>query len=201
VLFDDSLHKAGFPGNSRALSALEPSSDKYFPSGTWSGYEGSDEFVSNWYSSRLAAMKEPSLLNLPAKPTHVYRFVWLRSFHRPIAVRVWRENCRSYLVAKELDGRGGYEPGKLVHDKRKPLTETEWLGFLRLLNQTNYWQMPTEIHEGGNEGAEWILEGIRDGRYHIVERWSPRAGEYRAACLYLLNAAGLGVTETDPDVY
>jgi hypothetical protein len=57
--------------------------------------------------------------------------------------------------------------------------------------------MPTvdpRLHEERiRDGAEWILEGARDGRYHVVARLSPQDGTYREACLYLLNLSKIEV--------
>ena len=61
--------------------------------------------------------------------------------------------------------------------------------------------MPTEDSRLGNDGAQWILEGMKDGRYHVVDRWSPDGGDYRAACLHLLKLSGLGVNPKGVDVY
>ena len=27
------------------------------------------------------------------------------------------------------------------------------------------------------DGAQWILEGVRNGKYHVVDRWSPEKGD------------------------
>ena len=35
-----------------------------------------------------------------------YRFLWLRSFHRPVAVRVWSAGCERFVTLKELSGAG-----------------------------------------------------------------------------------------------
>jgi hypothetical protein len=202
VALESMLYSAGFPGRSVLISRIRPAAHGYFPAGIWEGYEGRDGFVNEWYSKHLTAMQEPSLLALPATQGEAYRFIWLRTFHHPIAIRLWRENSPAQLVALELDGRGGYEPGIIIKNKSRRLSEQEWLEFLRRLNQTTYWTMPTEDpREGGNDGAQWILEAVREGRYHLVERWSPRSGEYRAACLYLLKIAGIGIAENDRDVY
>jgi hypothetical protein len=45
--------------------------------------------------------------------------------------------------------------------------------FTAALNRIQFWQLPIEISQLGNDGAEWILEGVQDGRYHIVHRWCP----------------------------
>src|SRR5437899_2594377 len=42
-----------------------------------------------WYSEHLQAMREPPLTRV-AGEAEVYRFLWLRSFHRPIAIRAQR---------------------------------------------------------------------------------------------------------------
>jgi hypothetical protein len=37
------------------------------------------------------------------------------------------------------------------------------------------------------DGAQWIIEGVRNGSYHIVDRWSPTNGEIRALGLFMVN--------------
>jgi hypothetical protein len=42
-----------------------------------------------WYSAQLRALKEPSLFQLASNAlSHSYRFLWLRTFNHPIAIRV-----------------------------------------------------------------------------------------------------------------
>jgi hypothetical protein len=45
--------------------------------------------------------------------------------------------------------------------------------FLARLNQTHFWTMPTDSPRYGKDGSQWILEGVNDGKYHLVARWSP----------------------------
>ncbi len=40
--------------------------------------------------------------------------------------------------------------------------------------------------EIGVDGAQWIVEGIKDGRYKVVDRWSPEKGAVRALGLTML---------------
>jgi len=30
----------------------------------------------------------------------------------------------------------------------------------------------------GLDGVQWIIEGVKNGNYHIVDHWAPRAGKY-----------------------
>ena len=38
----------------------------------------------------------------------------------------------------------------------------------------------------GVDGAQWIIEGVRNGTYHVVDRWSPREGQVRALGLFMV---------------
>ena len=42
--------------------------------------------------------------------------------------------------------------------------------------ETDYWNLPTvvEMSEIGLDGHEVVVEGVKDGNYHIVNRWEPR---------------------------
>ena len=41
------------------------------------------------------------------------------------------------------------------------------------LTEADFWNLPSEIDYSGLDGSEWILEGVKDGTYHAVERWVP----------------------------
>src|SRR4051812_14477963 len=55
----------------------------YFPQNSFSDLPSSDSFVQNWYSSALYSFKEP-VLSQQFVGHNIYRFLWLRSFHRPV---------------------------------------------------------------------------------------------------------------------
>lgn len=191
-----------FPGLALSKDAILTSPQNYFPPNVFSNNQWQDDFTVKWYSKHLAAMNEPSLLN-KSNAIERYRFLWLRSFHHPVAVRLERLNDQKLLILKQLSGRGGYEPGNLVVNRTRVLTEREWSEFKRLLEQCCYWQMPAQRFDeaSGEDGAQWIFEGARDGRYHIVDRWSPRDTDYRKFCLYFLKISGLGIDEHSKDLY
>ena len=155
----------------------------------------SDEI--EWYSEYLFVMKEPTLLPGDNCAVETYRFLWLRTFHEPIAIRVWTLNGRHFLVAKQLSGMGGYETGRMVINRIKSLSNDEWEQLKKLLSEISFWDLPTEDPvRGGRDGAQWILEGLRDGKYHITDRWSAEE-KYREVCLYLLKLSELRVREDD----
>lgn len=100
------------------------------------------------------------------------------------------------MVVKELDDIGGNLPaGKLILDQRRQLREDEWGKFLSLLNDASFWQLQTRTDKLVRDGASWIIEGRKDGKTHLVDRWSPASGKYREACLYLLELSRLKIKD------
>lgn len=177
----------------------------YFPPGTFGPAGDDDAFVVSWYSKHLRALREPSVAALAGKQGHAYRFLWLRTFDPPIALRVdVAPDGSGTLTVKATSGRGGYEPGTLVTYQRRAMPRAEVRQFLARLSTARFWALPTRepaIEEDGSitvkaDGAQWILEGARRGRYHVASRWSPEPGAYREAALWLVRLAGLRI---EPD--
>jgi hypothetical protein len=184
----------------------------YFPPGTFEEAPGDDdEFVVSWYSKYLRALREPSLAAVASNQrAHSYRFLWLRSFDPPIALRVDIEPDGSgTLTVKATGGKGGFETGTLVTNRRRVMPRAEVHGFLSALATARFWQLPTQEqtvieHADGSktitirsDGAQWILEGVKSGRYHVVDRWSPEHGTFREAALWLLRRSGLRIRPDD----
>jgi len=145
-------------------------------------------------------MSEPSL-SCGADPSgQTYRFLWVRTFHHPIAIRVTLSGSTGSLVAIELNGQGGYEPGNVLRRKEQRLTETEAMLVTTVVRDGRFWQTDTThrpLGEGGLDGAEWIMEGRRGSSYHVTHKWSPRYGRYREMCLTFLRLSRLRVPESD----
>jgi hypothetical protein len=145
-------------------------------------------------------MKESSLSCGTPEGVEVYRFLWLRSFHHPIAVRIMGlAEGGARLVAVELTGAGGYEPGHILQRIERSLGDSEWQGLQRLLDATDFWKMPTQPVQPdlGVDGAQWIVEGRRLNEYHVVDRFMPREKPYRSLGLAFVMAAGIHVPEEE----
>jgi hypothetical protein len=173
------------------------SNEYYFPTGLFYSKKEHDDFVRNWYSKHLRVMSEPSLSCGPIKDSDDYRFTWLRSFHKPIAVRISRSKNEVYLKATELSGAGGYSPGEISRRVEKSVSEADWESVLKLLGKVDFWNLPTREERLGLDGAEWIFEGRQDGKYHIVDRWSPKDGPYHELGLLFLKLSGLSIPEKE----
>jgi hypothetical protein len=138
-----------------------------------------DDFTANWYSAQLRALKEPSLLDLGKDPTaHCFRFLWLRTFHHPIAVRIEvKSDGTGALTIKEASGAGGYAPGRLIRNTNRSLSSAQVSAFLALVDRLSFWTTPNPGDDQiGLDGSQWIIEGVKGGKYHVVDGWSPKTG-------------------------
>jgi hypothetical protein len=178
----------------RETCPVRTSDEYYFPAETFADESGrNDAFVRGWYSEQLRAMGEPSLSC--GSPGRVYRFTWLRTFHHPIAVRVTDFGRRGRLDAIELDGAGGYEPGKPLR-RRSFVLGKKTMGALRE-SMASAWDLAATEPSNGRDGAEWIIELADHGRHHAIVRWSPTRGPVRDLGLRLLEASGWKFRQSD----
>ena len=94
----------------------------------------------------------------------------------------------SRLTTKMTSGAGGYGPGQILHNRTSTLTreQTEW--FLGKIEDNKFWRLSAvDKTRMGLDGAQWIIEGVKDGNYHIVDRWSPEGGPVRTIGLLMLH--------------
>lgn len=126
----------------------------------------------------------------------VYRFTWLRTWGRPIAVRV----SPTHLWVTRLSGDGGYDPGRIDVQRDRALGASEWQ---RLESAIAAASFDTIDREGamGHDGAQWIIERAKGGAYRLVERWSPKndakEAAYVRACDVFLDLAGRDLVTGD----
>lgn len=157
-----------------------------------------DDLRREWYSKHLGAMGEPPL---PEGSAETYRFLWLRSFHHPIAVRVVCIEKACELTGLRTDGHGGYEPGSVVERKTRRLSEAEVAGFREMLARVQFWGSQPTDDRIGLDGAQWVLEGRRGPAYHLWDVWSPEtsgpSAAFREMCLQLVRLSGLAVRENE----
>jgi len=149
---------------------------------------GGDDFKATWYSAQLHALEDPSLFALSKQgEAESYRFLWLRTFHHPISVRVDRQGDGSWtLTTKVANGPGGYSPGKLTTNTSRKLTTQEALSFLSKVQNVEFWNAPNPINDQtGTDGSQWIIEGVKTGHYHVMDRWMPKDGPTRDLGLFL----------------
>jgi hypothetical protein len=161
------------------LASVTKAQVKYFP----------PDFHDNWYAPHLSALSEPSLWeSSKTRKTQSYRFLWLRTFHHPISIRIdVNSDGTALLTTKMTSGAGGYKPGKLIQNETRTFTSEQTNWFLGKIEAHSFWKLPSTQEDRGVDGAQWIIEGVRNGTYHIVDRWSPEDGQIRALGLFMVN--------------
>lgn len=151
-------------------------------------------FENKWFSSHLLAAKEPSLFQASRNSRASYdaiRFTWLRSFDPPVIVRIEGINSASArLIAKQLSGAGGYDPGTISKHTERQLTREEIRRMRELLMRTRLTSLPAKDCALGTDGSEWLIEVADRSGYHFINRWSPERGEVREFGIAVLKLTG-----------
>jgi hypothetical protein len=167
------------------------------PAGRGCDATGISESKDEWYSRHLRAAGEPSLFEAPRSPrpagAATYRFTWLRTFHHPVVIRVEVERGRrARLVAKELSGHGGYDPGEITRHVERKLSPDEARRLGSVLAATRLLTWPARDCHGllGLDGSQWIVEARDRTGYHLVDRWSPEGGPIREVGELMLRLTG-----------
>jgi hypothetical protein len=163
---------------------------QYFPPCPKGGSQWECQFKSEWYSDQLRALDEPPLWSLSkTQGRQSYRFLWLRTFHHPVAIRLdVNSDGTSRLATKMTSGAGGFKPGHLIQQDVVTLTKTQTDWFLGKIDENKFWELPSkDVQSAGLDGSQWIIEAVKNGNYHIVDRWTPGDGPVRVLGLLMVN--------------
>jgi hypothetical protein len=161
---------------STATAAVNKS--EYFPKRAFG--ENQEQSATNYYGAWLSFFKEPSLLREAPEGAakEVYRFLWLRTFHHAIVIRVdVAKDGTGNLVTKVSTGEAGFgmRNRKIIGETSRPVSRDDVQSLLTLINEKGFWTTPsyTKTDQTGTDGSEWVLEGMNGGKYHVVARWTP----------------------------
>ncbi len=144
-------------------------------------------------------MREPVLSSYKGDK-EIYRFTWLRTFHHPVSVRLEKQNNTIRLFSKVCNGAGGYEAGQLIFDTTLNITDDQYKSLTQKVSNINFWILKTEQSDkSGKDGSEWIIEAVKDNKYHMVTRWTPsegRQGDFRSVGEFLVSISKISSEET-----
>jgi hypothetical protein len=180
--------------------ACQAPEDYFEPGVLCPEYPDVDDLMREFSSLALAAMNEPSLLPSCQRGERVCRFLWLRSFDAPVAVRL--AECSEGLTGTVtiLAGTTGDDPlqfGPIETRRQWHLPNTSWDELARRVDAAGFWTAPPYSEEEifVADGATWILELCDGHRRRVVIRKSPEENgpfhAYRELCLTMLRWAGL----------
>jgi len=128
-----------------------------------------------WFSKHLSAMKEPVLtVRKDDKDYFAFRYLYLSEGARPMAMRIEKADGKIVLRIVVLSGDGGFEPGRIKHQKQSELTEEEFDAFMVKLEKSGLWNLPYDDRVGGFGGSRIVIETIKDGKHFVFTRWTPQ---------------------------
>ena len=117
-----------------------------------------------------------------------FRFLWLRSFHRPAL----------FELRFTADGTGVYEAklwedtpegGRWVSQRVVALGADALAEHRKSLDRLGFSALPFDDGRQGLDGATWLFEARDSARSHAVHRWSPEPGALRQLGVSLIEAA------------
>jgi hypothetical protein len=187
-----------------AANAQEP----YFPDLVFHPADKEDNaFVDDITSAQLRALNEPSLWKKSQtdREATVYRFLWLGTSEHPTCVRITRVGD----VATMHISRHNQHPGnlnqtevhpKVIVDREIKLTLKQWDDIVDRLESVKFWSAPTDIKVMIADGDRLLIEGIKDGKYHVVDRHrSITKEDYEPLFRMVLEIAGPDFVESWSD--
>jgi hypothetical protein len=167
---------------------------QYFPPGSFNDSAKLSKFNEDWYSRELSNLEEPSLLETSKdKKAQAYRFLWLRSFRHPLSIRLEvLPDGTGLLTTKMANGADSREETKVILNEQLKMSEQQINWFFKGLQKQDFWNVKGFDHsQMGWDGATWIIEGVKDGKYHVVERWSSDDGPVHSLGTMLLRMSKL----------
>lgn len=143
----------------------------YFPPDTFSGR--ASDFNVRRYTSRMYGLGEEPLWPASGTSKSIYRLTFLPSFGNAtvISLSVMADGNAKITI------RSTKSENALTNERSLAVLENDVARFLSALEQAHFWQTSTELPvplgKMRTDGAEWILEGVKDGHYRVAVRWSP----------------------------
>lgn len=178
-----------------ATSPTPPAS--FFPDNAFASKYDNGSFEREWYGRALKALDEPTM-RVSAAAGDSYRFLWLRSFHRPVAIRlVALENGAARVRYKMSDGAGGYDPGRIIIDKSLTIDAKKFAKIKSLFDDAKICE-PFESDVLGLDGAQWIFETNVGGEYCVAVEWGGYRPGFQELGRALLDLVGWREKKNDP---
>jgi len=128
----------------------------------------------------------------PTGVTHLYRVSCYPAFGDNLVVSIQLDDtgAGSAVARRSRTVRSASE--RLISTWRRSVSQAEVSRFLERIDEMDFWNLPPQDPLAwGYDGQDWKLEGYRNGKSHIVKRWSPEPGAFLGSAIQLLKYADL----------
>lgn len=186
---------------SRDMPALGPASEvtEFFPAGTWR--TASDSERAPRYAEVLTTMTEPPLGADSLLDEETVRLTWVRTYHRPMAIRLVFSKSSCRVVMTVLDGKGGAALGNIRKRDSSETSLDRCNEVVRVLDDAGFWSDTLPPSVPARDGADWLFEARGARGYRAVARWTPevkRDYRFAAAGRAFLRLAAFDEAADDP---
>jgi hypothetical protein len=160
----------------------------------------------------LALAHEERLIKLPARVLESYRLTIHSAWGDDSIIRTERRHNEARdnlrypdLILPEFKYRivvHRLQFKDVMASAEMEISEIQWACFAALLRECRFWELPEHGGSVGMDGADWLVEGNREGQYHWVKRWSPDPENDREwlvlPCQYLKDLGALALLRASP---
>jgi len=165
---------------------------QFFPTATFGSNRAIMARTYSWY---LRSMGERPLAEcVSAENPQVYRAVVLPPNRSPAVVRLSiGASGVGELVIKVAQTYTA--PAVLAVNRTADVSQADVSAFLKVLNEGDFWRMPTHKPWDRTSGrplvsmlgdTAWMLEGSKQGDYHLVDRGTSQLGTLKDSVLFLV---------------
>ncbi|MDJ0766872.1 MAG: hypothetical protein QNJ97_28115 [Myxococcota bacterium] len=149
-----------------------------------------DEIKRKEYRRIYRIMEESSFFQNASEHVEMYRLLWQPSHSVITMIRLSRQRDRDILISKRLDkpGRSGV---RIEETNEKNVSAEKFTQFLDLIKRSKYWDLPPTENKMMLDGEIFLLEGVKGGKYHLVERIGPGNSALHETCYFLLCLSGI----------
>lgn len=124
-------------------------------------------------------------------------FLLRRSLVVDLTLREYKEEFKTRGVCEPL---GSY-PGALSRHQQRSVTQPQVQWIRARIEELNLWATPTRGRSApkGADGTMWMVEGVKRGRYDLMEAWNPEKDHpLRKLGHFLLDLDGFRPQAIDP---
>lgn len=186
------------PTSQLCLKTLErtnaPFFQTYFPPNTFTSRDADSQI--RWYTLPMYTLGEKPLWPPSSELETTYRLTYVPSLPFSVITLSLASDGDGKVTIKTVNPyRGRIKVDEV--DETRSVTRDQVGRFYMQLDKSNFWTTPTELPETGVTGPDWILEGVKDGKYRVVvrrcpdvERQTPEESQFAKAGRLLFEIAG-----------
>ncbi len=156
------------------------------------------DFKRGWYEAQLAALNEHSIYSVGCEFSECFRFIWLRSFHDPISIRIEVSfNDEANLHFKQANLARSFDLSELELSQTKRLT-SEDIAKIQALVINVIAASQSQEENFGFDGSQWVFEHRLNDVYTSFDRWTPTQGPLFELGLELLSMSNFDGAALEP---